>query len=245
MKIRAGWLLYGLLAYLGWLVATLPLALLVQGAREAGVPLQLQGESGSLWRGAARQVGVPQLSLGNVTWRFAPTGLLRGRLAWELAFRDPGGAAIARLGIGIGQRLELRALSGKLAAQRVAPLLPMPLGLAGELVFDGVDLHLHQGRPVAASGQLRWLEAALTTPMPFLIGAAELDLQTPDAAGIQGVYQAAGPALDLQGRLQTSAQGYRAESLLTPRQQELADWLQGMGQPRAGNAFRFVYEGNW
>ena len=246
MKIRAGWLLYGLLAYLGWLVATLPLALLVQGAREAGVPLQLQGESGSLWRGEARQLLLPNVSFGNVRWNFAPGGLWRGRLGWDLAFRDEGGAAIARLSVGPGERVELRELSGRLAARRVAPLLPMALGLSGDLVFDAVALELRQGRPVAARGHLRWLEAALSAPMPFAVGSAELELLTPESGtGIAGEYRAAGPALELQGRLQTTEQGYRTESLLTPRQQELADWLQAMGQPRVGDAYRFVYEGSW
>lgn len=246
MKIRAGWLLFGVLAYLGWLVATLPLALLAQGVREAGVPLQLQGESGSLWHGTAHQMNLPGLSLGGLRWDFTPTSLLRGRLGWDLAFRDEDGAAIARLTIGPGQRVELRDLSGRLAARRIAPLLPMPLGLNGDLVFDAVALELRRGRPVAAQGQLRWLEAALTAPMPFAIGSAELLLQTPEpGAGIAGRFRAEGPALDLQGELRTSDQGYRTESLLTPRQQELANWLQSMGQSQVGNAFRFVYEGGW
>jgi hypothetical protein len=246
LKIRAGWLLFGVLAYLGWLLATLPMALLVQQAREAGVPLQLQGESGSLWRGAARQLVLPGVTLGGLRWDFAPASLLRGRLGWDLAFRDEEGAAIARLAIGVGQRVELRDLSGRLAARRIAPLLPMNPGLAGDLVFDAVHLELRQGRPVAARGQLRWLEAALTAPMPFAIGSAELELQTPEAGeGIAGQYRAEGPALELQGQLLTSGEGYHTESLLTPRQKDLVDWLQALGQPRVGNAFRFVYEGNW
>ena len=247
MKIRAGWLLYGGLAYLGWLLATLPLAPLVQLARDAGAPLQLQGESGSLWRGEALQLAVAGFALGNPRWDFAPAALLRGRLAWDLSFRDADGAAIGRLAVGSGGRLELRALSGRLAARRIGPLLPMRPGLAGDLVFDGVDLRLRQGRPVAAGGQVRWLEAALTTPMPFVVGSAELELHTPEGdAGIAGVYQATGPDLEVRGQLSAGAAGYRTETLLTPRQAELGNWLRAMGMPRAGNnAFRVVYEGNW
>ncbi|MCW9057537.1 MAG: type II secretion system protein N [Gammaproteobacteria bacterium] len=246
MRIRAGWWLYAVLAYLGWLLATLPLAPLVQGAREAGVALQLQGETGTLWRGEALRLVVAGFSLGNPNWSFAPTALLRGRLAWDLSFRDADGAAIGRLAIGPGGRLELRELSGKLAARRIGPLLPMRPGLAGDLVLDAVTLHLRQGLPVAAHGQVRWLEAVLTSPMPFVIGAAEVELQTADGdAGIQGVYQAAGPDLELRGQLSTTAAGYRTESLLTPRQPQLANWLQSMGLARVGNAYRFVQEGSW
>lgn len=245
MNGRAGWLLYGVLAYLGWLLVTLPLAPLVQLAREAGAPLQLQGETGSLWQGRARQLQVAGFAVGNPEWSFAPAALLRGRLAWDLSFRDPGGAAIARLALGPGGRVELRDLSGKLAAGRIGPLLPMSPGLGGDLVFDAVDLRLRQGRPVAADGQVRWLEAAITTPMPFVVGSAELQLR-PDEAGIAGDYRATGADLTLEGTLATTPEGYRTETLLEPRQPQLVNWLRTMGLPQAGNnRFRYVYQGGW
>jgi hypothetical protein len=82
--------------------------------------------------------------------------------------------------------------------------------------------------------------------MPFVIGSAELELQTPEeGTGIEGVYRATGPDLEVQGRLLADIGGYRAESLLTPRKPDLRNWLQGMGQPRVGDAFRFVQEASW
>lgn len=245
MRGRVAWWVFAGVAYVGWLLVTLPLAPLLQAARSAGVPLQVYGESGNVWSGQAQQLVIRNLALGDVRWGFAPTDLLRGRLAFDVGFRDGGGAGVARLALGTGGRLVVTELSGKLAAQRVEPLLPMPLGLAGDLVFDDLSLVLRNGRPVAAQGQLRWVQAAVQSPVPVEIGAVELQLEEGDQA-IQGRYKGDGPAFALSGTLSADAeQGYRTDTLLTPHQQEITDWLQGMGQPRVGKAFRFVYTGNW
>lgn len=125
------------------------------------------------------------------------------------------------------------------------PLLPLSPGLAGDLVFDDVSLTLRDGRPESARGQVRWLQAALSRPVPLEIGVVNLEF--PDAGqGLQGVYTGGGDAFTLEGTLTADAgQGYRTDTLITPLNQEVRGWLQGLGLSRAGSAYRAVFTGNW
>lgn len=121
MRKYAGWLALSLFAYVAWLLVTLPVAPVLRAAADAGIPVRLAGVSGDLWSGQASRLEVRGLYLGDVRWDFAPLALLRGRLAFDLEFRDSGGAGIARLALGGGGRVALENLSGKLEANRVAP----------------------------------------------------------------------------------------------------------------------------
>ncbi len=248
LKRRYRWLLYAGLTYLAWLLVTLPVEPFLAYARSQQIPLLTLNEQGTLWSGQAEAMEIKGLVLGGVEWRIAPLSLLRGRLGYHLQFRDQGGEGQAWLGVDLTGRASLEDFTGRLAAQRVLPLLPLPMAatLGGDLVFEDVDLELMQGRPTSASGYLKWQEAQLLSPVPLDMGLVELELQESDK-GITGVYTGQGSAFVMEGTVQTdtAAGAYRSETLITPRSEEVADWLQGMGQARVGDAYRLAYEGQW
>lgn len=248
MRGRAGWLALALLAYVVWLLVKLPLQPLLGLAQEsAPLPVQLHGVSGGPWSGRAQRVRVAGLSLDNLEWRFAPMGLLRGRLVYAVSFRDDDGAAIAELVWSPWGRMELASLSGKLEARRLAPLLAqaLPLELDGALVFDEAGLTLVDGGPAAAQGQVRWLAARVVAPLAIDLGQVELQLESADE-GIAGHYQGQGDALSMRGSAQWHGDGrYHAEIFITPRSAELADLFSTTGQRTAQGAYRFVQEGQW
>ncbi len=211
--------LLGLLAYLGFLIATFPAGWAYALAKPRLDPLgiKLYAVEGTVWDGRLGAMDIHGRRLPELQWRVRPTALLLGRLH-------------TRLDVGEGRlqgELEL-SVDGRLRLAPVAVHWPLPellqqLQLAA-LPLEGViqgqlqRLEIADGLPRAADGTLTWRGAASGPPMAAKLGDLQLVLETRDD-GIHGRFRDGGGPLGLGGSLRLAPDGaWRLELQLTPRE---------------------------
>ncbi len=220
MKRRALVLiLLGLLAYLGFLIATFPAGWAYALAKPRLQPLgiKLYAVEGTLWDGHVAAMEIQGRRLPELQWQLRPTALLLGRLHTHL---DVGGGRLQG-------EVEL-SLDGRLRLAPVTLHWPLPdllqrLQLAA-LPLEGViqgqmhRLEVVEGLPRVADGTLTWRGAASGPPMAAKLGDLQLVLETRDD-GIHGRFRDGGGPLGLGGSLRLSPDGaWRLELHLTPRE---------------------------
>lgn len=240
MRRGLAWGAGGLLAYLAWLLWLAPVAPFLAPLSEAGV--QLMAPQGRLWSGEAAAVQVGELRLSRLSWRWQPTALFLGRMQFELSIQDPRAVLLGEAAVSLAGDPSVRALSGQLEAGMLAPLLPLPVQLKGQLVLDDAGLRLEDRRPVSASGLVRWVQAALVQPLPLELGQIEAQLYDAEP-GIRGDLSGQGPQLDLSGWATLSGEGeYVLELDFVPRNAEMKRWIASIGEPLPDGRYRFRYE---
>lgn len=166
----------GVIAYLLFVVVTLP-AGYVTPKLQAKVPgLALTGVTGTVFSGHAARAAWQDIDLGRLEWRFRPSALFRLRLeyAFEFAAAVNRGAGTAGIGPGL-------AYANDLDLQLESPPLvnhfsPMPLQTSG--VFDlQLDELSHDGESVlAVTGTIAWENAAVTSPASLSLGNLGMDV---------------------------------------------------------------------
>jgi len=89
--IRWRWVGLGVGAYIIFLLATLPAALIAKRLQSQGIVAD--GIGGSVWNGHAAALQIRGMSVGEVHWRIHPTGLLLGRLNADIKIKRDDGFA--------------------------------------------------------------------------------------------------------------------------------------------------------
>ena len=79
--------------------------------------LQLNGLSGSLWRGSAAEGLVGNVYLRNIAWRFRPLALLGGKIGVDASADPPSGFLEARVAVSPTGTVTFRDVNGTLALQ--------------------------------------------------------------------------------------------------------------------------------
>lgn len=170
------YLAVGIIAYLLFVVVTLP-AGYVTPKLQANVPgLVLTNVAGTAFSGHAAQAAWQDIDLGRLEWHFRPTALFRLRLeyAFEFAAAVNRGSGTAGIGPGLAYandldlQLETSALVNRFS--------PMPLQTSG--VFNvQLDELSHDGESVlGVTGTIAWENAAVTSPTSLSLGNLGMDL---------------------------------------------------------------------
>lgn len=201
--------LLGLLAYLIFLVATLPAARAWAWFGES-VPLQAYGLDGTLWHGRAAVMQDELRRLEAVQWEIRPLSLLRGNLSAEVQARLPGDGRL---------RSTVHLRPNRLRAEDLRLELPAPLVLtwAGidrlPVTVDGRfesllrELVLVDERLLRADGLLSWNSATLALGrQPLPLGNLALRLR-PGEDAILGTLTSQGGPLSLDGDLRLAPDG--------------------------------------
>lgn len=240
--------LAAVICYLVFLIIEIPAALV---AKWAPLPqnVNLAGVSGSLWKGRAEQVSLPQgRQLEGVSWELFPSQLLLGRAA--LSFRLDGGAVQGNGEVNYGfsgvavDRLRLNAPIGWLVGNQ---RLPLQTRIAGGISLNLVDSA--QGTPWCDRLQGRLLVNGLDAnnrfgdfPLGDLAGNLSCDqgnikLQMAEADNSIGVE---GQAMLLAGNQ------VQVDATIRPtdgQPQNLREALGFLGQPNSDGAYPFNYSG--
>lgn len=201
--------LLGLVAYLGFLVASLPAA---QAWRWAGdrLPVQAYGLSGTVWDGQAAVVLQEGRRLEAVQWQLVPTRLLLGRLAANIQARLPDGRLRSEVTAAPGGRLTARQLRLDMPAPALLQwlgLTRLPVQVDGRLDALLRELSLEGQRLLSADGLLSWHGAVVrfgNAPLP--LGDVALRLE-PATGGINGTLSNQGAPIDLGGALRLTPDG--------------------------------------
>ncbi len=240
--------LFGLVAYLFFLVATFPAAHAYRLLREeSGAGVAMAGIDGSIWSGTARTVQLGgKVRLQNVHWEVHFLPLLLGRLELELSSRDRDLQLNTRAGKTLGGTLYVEGLHGRLPIARVQALTPYPVPrLRGELIFDGLDAALADGRIVKGAGRVRWNGAAAVVGSTLQLGGFTLDLKTDKQQIIGKLRDNDGP-LQVEGLLTLEPDGtYHLGGRVTPRDSssDVAQNLRILGVPNKAGGYELNYSG--
>jgi general secretion pathway protein N len=152
---RYGWLIaLGILALLGFVVATLPAS--VASSQLARIGVQSTAFNGSVWSGTATDVTWRGAPLGQFQWQITPAALLRGRIAGDLRLtRADGNIDTAFSATFSGRDVRLLGTTLALPIEALSALpLGMPKGWQGRVSGRFEEIHVVAGWPVALQGEL-------------------------------------------------------------------------------------------
>ncbi len=170
--------LVGLLALLGFAVATLPASLAGRLFQRAG--LTVAGFSGTIWSGVAGGVQWQGASLGEIRWRFRPLALLRARAAAEVSMSRRDGSVSAEAASALDGSLDLSNVHLDLPIEFFAEI---PTGMArgwhGRVSGAFTQLRIVSGWPVAAAGTLHLSNVVMPQLGPDRIGSFEVVIPDP------------------------------------------------------------------
>ncbi|MDD5391772.1 MAG: type II secretion system protein N [Thiothrix sp.] len=242
-------ILAGLISFLLTSLTQLPAHLLTDRL-PAGLPLTLQGVSGSLWQGSASNVSWQQLQLRNVQWDLHLSALFKGQLAAGLQAQLEGGDLKGTCGVTFAGKLHCRELTlTDLPAQALQPYLQGFMPLRGKLQADLASLDWAKNTRPNISGQLEWQEAGVQmNPRAFGNYTAVFSV---DSAGVQQISLNSAPeaafALDGQGSVQVDG-AYQLSAGLRPNGALDEDIKQFMaisvGMPQADGSYHLEKQGN-
>lgn len=173
-------LLLGALAYVAFLVGTVPATLVAeQVARIAAGRVDVDRVEGSLWNGRAAvrvRSGAGELALDEVTWRFLPARLLAGEAAFAVQAKRTGFDASLVAARSPGET-RLRDLKARGAAATFTPLFPLAAGWQPEgMVTVESDEFALAGNESRGAAKIEWREAALSLANARPLGSWKADL---------------------------------------------------------------------
>lgn len=155
MKHRTGWLVaLGIFALIVFALVTMPAAVLSRFAAQAGLSAAAYG--GSVWSGTAETVTWRGAPLGDLRWRLAPFALVRGQVAGHVTLTRPDGSIdtdFSTTFAGDDVQLQNATFELPLAALDALPL-GMPKGWRGRASGTLAELHVRDRVPVAVNGAL-------------------------------------------------------------------------------------------
>ena len=241
------WWLAGIIAYLVFLLATLPAGYAAGWVHKRVPGIQFAGVRGSVWAGSAQDVAWQGQSWGVLRWRFDWAALFAGHLGCFVFLNAPDVTLQARVA-GDSSKLLLADMTGHLPVVRVAHWLPLPSGsVAGQIDIRMRRIVLVNERPNEADGVVDFSKLTLSWPQSVALGDYELKLQT-QGDGIHGsLLDTSGPLM-VQGSLRVTPDGsYDVTGVLAsrdPASTALNNLLQYIpGSPDGKHAFNFT--GKW
>jgi general secretion pathway protein N len=220
----------GILALLGFVVATLPAS--VAGGQLARMGVQTAALSGSIWSGTATGVAWRGAPLGRLDWRITPTALLQGRVAGHARITRDDGSLDSDFSAGFSGK-DLRFSTATIALP-IAALTALPLGMPpgwqGTVSGQFEEIHVSAGWPVALRGSLDVDGLVAPPPRSALVGSYHAVFPHPRPQGSAATGAPLDPAaltarvIDKQGPFSVDAQltlqrdrNFLLEGTLAPR----------------------------
>ena len=248
---RTIWLiLFGVLVFLGFVVARLPASWVLPDPKRG---VTCTDADGTIWNGTCTGLTVQQQPVGDLSWDVHASRLLAGKLNADIVVTRATGAARGNVEIGLNKHIRARDIHADLQLDPdLVSALPMNLrGLRGKIhaelaqvrvegqtlkaiqgVVEARDLTDHEG-----GGAQRWGSYSLTFPPA---GGGDPVGQLRDLGG--------GP-LSVEGTLRlTREPGFDLEGLVSARATappELAKDIQFLGSPDAQGRRPFSLAGTF
>lgn len=173
MRRSLQYVVIGLVAYLVFVVATVPAARVYAWISQGQlIPVQLYGVTGTVWHGRALQARIGRQTLDSVTWSWRPSALLRGRIGATVDALYRQQAIAINAGLSVDRTLVLSGVNASVDVTAIEDALyPDPLGLTGMVEIDLKDVRLQSGRLTALQGDVRWNNGGLGPPVNIAIGS--------------------------------------------------------------------------
>ena len=248
--------LIGVLAYVLFLALRFPASSVV--SRFDTRPATLSGVSGSVFHGEVDSITLPNNSLPtgpdqflveNVSWRAAPTALLRGSGAANISFdayNGHGEGLVAQTFTGTSEVRDFRFVTD---AEGVNVLLDPLAEVLGQFAIDITDLSLRNQLLDAFSGNIEWRGAQIVRPVPAKLGTVTIQVEPDEPQSHVATINASGGDLTISGTVKVALNGdFNADVLIEPTNnapRELTDMLRAMARPSSDGSFRVRRNGNF
>jgi general secretion pathway protein N len=178
--IRTKWIVVlGVIAVLGFAIATLPASMLAGRVEKHGV--SASSWNGSIWSGSARDLAFRGRSLGTARWSISPWSLLSARLTGHGALSQDDGNVEADFSLSFAGRADLANVNIDLPLDSPAFQRLAPRGWTGRVQGHFDTLGLKDGWPVAALGTVDIVDIVAPPPRGGAMGGYRLSFPDPSA----------------------------------------------------------------
>ncbi|WP_263079732.1 type II secretion system protein N [Endozoicomonas sp. Mp262] len=161
----------GLVAYTGFLLATLP-ATFVWQHLPANNKIVLQGISGTLWSGQARQAvinnGPNSIQLPFISWSWQPASLFNGHIGADIEMGNMSSVIEGKGSVAYGfDGITLNDVQIDTSASWLAQTLPqnIPGELSGSLHLLASSLHIQDKRCMFLNGSIKLTDSEFSGPV--------------------------------------------------------------------------------
>ena len=248
MKKRViGYLLFGLVAYLFFLVCTFPANPAMALLRSKVPQLQMAGVTGTAWSGRAAALQYKGQRLSRVKWSLNPFSLFTGHLEFSIAFDGEGRSGVADVAVGTNGSVTAYDVSVQLPMDDLATAFGAPVSLGGFVDVKLNEVAIAAGTLQRADGELHWRDAAVTAPVAQSLGSFSAQIST-EAAGIKAQIRDDGGPLQLEGTARLINNGtyqFNAKAnVRDPQQTLLQQALKASGRQEADGRIALQYSGH-
>jgi len=191
----------GVAALVAGLVIAFPARIAWQWLAPADVALQ--GISGSIWNGRAREAGAGGLYLTDVRWRFRPLAVFAGRIEYAVSAAPVAGFVEADLSLRAGGTTGLENVTASLPIAALGPFIEVA-GLDGKIDLEIARLLIRDGLPVDAEGTVTLSGLVIRPLAPSVLGDYRATVETVEGV-IRGDVEDFSGVLDVAGRIELLA----------------------------------------
>lgn len=217
-----------------------------QGSKYMG-PVVLSGVRGTLWDGHADGISVFGRDLGEIDWRMAKSGFLRGRMSADVRIQ---GADVDAAGIVERENtggVTVHDVRFRFPAQILAPVLAIPdLNLLGAISGVISDASLRDGFLQSATGNARWSEAGVSGQAEARFADILGDFAgRPDGSIAGDAHDDGTGNLAVNATFRASMSGFEAQALLSARNgdAQVQETLTHVGEPQPDGSSKLVIRG--
>ena len=210
-------------------------------------PVVLSGVRGTLWDGHADGISVFGRDLGEIDWRMAKSGILRGRMAADVRIQGTDVDAAGVVERADAGAFTVRDVRFRFPAEMLAPVVGIPdLALLGAVSGVVSEATLRDGLLQSATGNARWSEAGVTGQAEARFADILGEFAAQPDGSIAGTAHDDGTGnLVVNGTFHANVAGFNAEALLRARNDDpqVQETLQHVGEPQPDGSSRLVIHG--
>ena len=237
--------LFGVAAFVLFLVLTAPASKLLPLLQPQLPGVQFSGISGSLWSGRAQLVQAGGVPLNDVRWHWRPLALFTGALEVGVEAQLSRQPLHAHAGLGLFSGAYAADVTGSMAASDLLFLSGMHLAeLSGQVDFDLDRVTGLGGGMPAVAGVVSWTPARVLAPLQLDLGKAQLETQI-DAGVTHGRLVASGGVLGVNGDVTLNPDGSYSLVGDVSKQggvpQAVDKFLDTFAEPVAGGGYRLQW----
>lgn len=208
-RVNWRWLALGLLAYVVFLVLTLPAGRVYgywKSQAGADADFALSGISGSVWDGRAEVAVMGGRRFEAVTWQLHPTALLVGRVSSDWGFKVDDGFGRGTMAASLGGAFSLDTVEARLPIAQLPGRALAVLRPSGTVNLNLRDVEWNGTALVSAEGRMVWSGAGVNLIQDMALGDLSLDLET-TGGEVKGVLADGGGPLQATGLLSLKPDG--------------------------------------
>lgn len=232
MKKTILYIFIGFIAYAGFLVSAVPAVFVWQFVPPIK-EVQVEGISGTVWAGQAREIRIQGVALNELSWEFKPSALLSARLGLDIALGHIRSPIHARGELTFdGKELTVENLFARSSLEHVQTMadIPVPADLSGSVNLNANQLVLNQKGCVSLqNGQLRLQQGMINSPLAKLdIGQVESSLSC-NSQGLNLSATQQSEMFDARAQVSLNMNGrYNLEGTVTPTDSAPDEIVQGL-----------------